>query len=85
VVRLANAAAHELNNPLTVVIGLLGMLERQLNDRPHAIDQINRMARAADRLREIIQQLARITRLESFDHTANHLPPMLDIRRSTTP
>ena len=84
-VRLANAAAHELNNPLTVVIALLSVLERQLNDRPHAIDQIKRMASAADRLRETIQQLTRITRLESFDHTHSHLPPMLDIRRSTTP
>jgi GAF domain-containing protein len=85
VVRLANAAAHELNNPLAVVIGRLGMLERQLNDRPDAIDQIERMASAADRLRETIQQLTRITRLESFDHNDSHLPPMLDIRRSTTP
>jgi GAF domain-containing protein len=85
VVRLANAAAHELNNPLAVVIGHLGMLERQLNDRPDAIDRIERIASAADRLRETIQQLARITRLESFDHTNSHLPPMLDIRRSTTP
>jgi GAF domain-containing protein len=85
VVRLANAAAHELNNPLTVVIARLWMLEHQLNDRPDAINQIERMASAADRLRETIQQLTRITRLESFDDTASNLPPMLDIRRSTTP
>jgi signal transduction protein with GAF and PtsI domain len=85
VVRLANAAAHELNNPLTVVVRHLWMLERQLNGRPDAIDRIEQMAGAADRLRETIQRLTRITRLESFDHTDNHLPPMLDIRRSTTP
>lgn len=78
--RLANTLAHELNNPLTVVMGHLMLLEG-LSDREVA-DRAARARTAVDRIVEVVRRLRHITRLEPFGHTAADLPPMFDIWRS---
>lgn len=80
VTSLANSVAHEINNPLTVLIGHLGLLEG-LADAEAAM-RVQHMRSAAERLREIVRRLQHLTRLEMFEHTAPGLPPMLDIWRS---
>jgi signal transduction histidine kinase len=77
VAALANAAAHEINNPLTV---LIGNLER-LNDAGDPAGRIERMRAAIARIGDIVSHMAHITRLEPADQSAE-LPRMLDIRRS---
>jgi len=78
--RLANTLAHELNNPLTVVMGHLILLEG-LSDR-EAAARAARARTAADRIVEVVRRLRHITRLEPFRHTSIDLPPMFDIWRS---
>jgi signal transduction histidine kinase len=78
VAELANAAAHEINNPLTIVIGQLALMER----RRAGPDAVERARAAAARIRDIVRHMARITRLERSKGWSTSLPPMLDIRRS---
>jgi len=78
VAQLANAAAHEINNPLAVIVGRLELLRRDLNT-----DQRGRLApivEASKQIAKIITHMGRLTRLETLDD----LPasPMLDLRRS---
>jgi signal transduction histidine kinase len=77
---LANAAAHEINNPLTIVLGRLELLV------PHADPETRRrleaMLAAANRIRTIVERMTRITRLETLD-LASYLRPTLDIVRSS--
>jgi PAS domain S-box-containing protein len=78
VAQLANAAAHEINNPLAVIVGRLELLRRDLNT-----DQRGRLApivEASRQIAKIITHMGRLTRLETLDD----LPasPMLDLRRS---
>jgi GAF domain-containing protein len=80
VAMLANAAAHEINNPLTIVLGRLELLV------PHADPETRRrleaMLAAANRIRTIVERMTRITRLETLD-LASYLRPTLDIVRSS--
>ncbi len=77
VANLANAAAHEINNPLTVIVGNLELAARQAGD---TIPRIDQTLQAAKRVQEIVARMRRITRIEMAD---SRLPPMLDIRRSS--
>ena len=81
VAQLANAAAHEINNPLAVIVGRLELLRRDLTT-----DQRGRLApivEASKQIAKIITHMGRLTRLETLDD----LPasPMLDLRRSSEP
>ncbi len=76
---LANAAAHEINNPLSVVVGNLEILgSTSAGDR-----RIAAALNAAHRIHDIVERMSRITRVEMLDRSAPELPPMLDIRRSS--
>jgi PAS domain S-box-containing protein len=79
---LAGAAAHEINNPLVVVLGALELVEQ----RGAAGDADARLLRAArdagHRIRDIVARMVRITRVEATP-AAGHLPPILDLQRSS--
>ncbi len=79
VMHLANAAAHKINNPLAVVIGQLHFLAK---DPAVPAPRVAAIQDAADRIREIVQQMLRITRLELVQPRP-HVPDMLDLERST--
>jgi GAF domain-containing protein len=81
VMSLANSVAHELNSPLTVVIGHLALLDGQGD--PEVLRRVEGAQAAAGRLAEVVRRLQRITHLEMFRQTAPDLPPMLDIWRSS--
>ena len=87
VARLANAAAHEINTPLSVITGHLTLLAQQLASSPDAMQRMEKAHNACRRISEMIAHMGRITRLE-FVETTPGLPPILDLRRSgegTTP
>ncbi len=81
VTQLANAAAHEINNPLTVILGRLELLGRRADD-PDVRRKFEAALRAAHQIRDIVERMVRITRLEPMD-LPGHLPPTLDIERSS--
>ena len=80
---LANAAAHEINNPLTTVVGRLEMLiERLPEDSPERT--LGEKARAAcDQIHEIVTRMHHVTRIEYLIGPGQELPPTLDIRKSS--
>jgi PAS domain S-box-containing protein len=79
---VANAAAHEINNPLTVIVGSIELLQRRLSGDPSESKWIDRAIEAAQRIREIIARMTRITRVEASGAFPG-VPAMLDIRRSS--
>jgi signal transduction histidine kinase len=83
VAKLANAAAHEINNPLAVIAGHLDLLERKYEDDPDTSMRIGRARQACHRIAQMIVHMGRITRLEVAEEQSPNLPPILDLRRSS--
>lgn len=79
---LARAAAHEINNPLAVVIGSLDLLARRLPAEAKEGELIDQAIAGGTRIRDIVARMARIMRVVAEPPTAN-LPPILDIRKSS--
>ena len=79
---LANAAAHEINNPLAIVVGQLELLRRRSEDDDRAtLARIEMATAAARRISDIIGKMASITRLERLPASSS-VPPLLDLHRS---
>ena len=79
---LAAAAAHEINNPLSVVVAQASFLAREVEVAAHG--RIEAIRDAAARIAQIVADLSRIDRLEQVP-SRPHLPDMLDLRGSTGP
>ena len=80
----AHAAAHEINNPLMAVVGGLALVARGV---PTNSDQARWIAGAkggADKIRDIVKRMNQITKVEEVQQQGA-LPPMLDLRKSSTP
>jgi PAS domain S-box-containing protein len=85
VTKLANAAAHEINNPLTVVGGNLQLLAERLRDRPELGRYFERGERAIRQIADMISHMTRITRLTPLSGVDTGGVPTLDLRRSSEP
>ena len=85
VAKLANAAAHEINNPLTVVGGNLQLLSERLRDRPELARYFERGERAVRQIADMISHMTRITRLTPLTSVDTGGVPTLDLRRSSEP
>jgi len=84
VAALANAAAHEINNPLSIILGNLEVVARRPDTAASTVTlRVDAMLAASRRIAGIVGSMRRITRLESVPAPAN-LPPMLDLKRSST-
>jgi two-component system, cell cycle sensor histidine kinase and response regulator CckA len=83
IAHLANGAAHEINNPLTTVVGRLDMLALHVaaGSEPHRL--LMRARQASERIREIVERMHHITRVEYLTGSDEGLPPILDIRKSS--
>jgi len=79
VTQLANAAAHEINNPLSVITGQLHFLAR---DPAVPAARVSQMQEAADRISHIVRQMLHLTRAEVLEQHRD-LPEMLDLYRSS--
>ncbi len=82
---LANAAAHEINNPLAVVMGALELLQPNLVPGGPEARLLARALEGVGRIRDIVARMTRITRIEELPGDDGRLPPVLDIRRSSEP
>ena len=81
---LARAAAHEINNPLTVVLGGLGLVARKAPPESEEAKWIERAREGGERIRDIVARMNRITQIEEAPQIGA-LPPILDIKKSSEP
>lgn len=79
---VASTAAHEINNPLAVVIGSLDLLLRQVPAGGRERQLVDRAVSAGERIRDIVARLTKIRRIAESQQNAN-LPAVLDLQRST--
>jgi signal transduction histidine kinase len=85
VAALANATAHEINNPLTVVEVSLELLEAKSPVQATSHVHINRAQRAIRRITSMIEHMQRITRLERLGSLDTAGVDTLDLRGSSDP
>ena len=79
IMQLARAAAHEINNPLAVLMGQLALLDIEQRGNP----RIEKSLVAVRRIRDIVARMIRINRIETLVPGSSELPPMLDLRKSS--
>ena len=82
VASLAAAAAHEINNPLAVIMGYAQLLACKVD--AHGRGQIDEILEALSRIQEIVRRMKCVTRIELTEE-ARDLPEMLDLIRSSEP
>jgi PAS domain S-box-containing protein len=85
VAALASAAAHEINNPLTVVVGNLALLKTRLAGHPQALVHFERCERGMRRITEMIGHMQHLTRLAPLQGLDTAGVPVLDLKRSSEP
>jgi len=78
---LAQAAAHEINNPLAIIMGYTKMLEDRLPPGTEESSWTRTCRSAAGRIRDAVARLGRIVRIEST-HPTGDVPAILDTERS---
>jgi PAS domain S-box-containing protein len=65
IVALAGTAAHELNQPLTSVMGYAELLKRRMKQEDPAYRPVDIIYREAERMAEIVRKIGKITRYET--------------------
>jgi len=65
IVALAGTAAHELNQPLTSVMGYAELLKRKLKEDDFSYRPVDIIYREAERMAEIVRKIGKITRYET--------------------
>ncbi|MBI4589293.1 MAG: PAS domain S-box protein [Candidatus Rokubacteria bacterium] len=83
ITELARATAHEINNPLTALIGNLELLRTDGSPEDENVKRATVAVEMGFRIRDIVARLMRITRRE-IDAGIPSMP-MLDIRKSSDP
>ncbi len=71
IVELAGTAAHELNQPLTSVMGYAELLKRKLKPEDAAFRSVDIIYREAERMAEIVRKIGKITRYETKAYVGN--------------
>lgn len=83
IAELAGATAHELNQPLTSVLGYAEMAKRKLGD-PDAVDRIvDTIIAEAERMADIVRKIGRITKYETKSYVGGQR--IVDLDRSSEP
>ena len=82
VASLAAAAAHEINNPLAVIMGYAQLLTDKVDAQGQG--QIDEILEALSRIQEIVARMKRVTRID-LTEPAPYLPEMLDLNGSSDP
>ncbi len=81
---LAQAAAHEINNPLAVIVGYLQLLGDRAQAGSQEAKWLGMSLEAAERIKEAVARLRRIVRVESTQPTGS-TPAILDTEKSSRP
>ena len=82
VAELAGTAAHELNQPLTSVIGYAELLRRNLHETPHLCNAAGVIIGESERMAEIVRKIGRITRWETKEYVG--ATKILDLEKATS-
>lgn len=80
VASLANGAAHDINNPLTVIRGVLELLVQRSEEKV-SLHRLTPALRAIEQIAETIRRMSHITRLELVPDAPGDMT-MLDLRES---
>jgi PAS domain S-box-containing protein len=80
---LAGAAAHELNQPLTSVLGFSELLFRRTQEAERGREELQAILREAERMAGIVKKIGRITRYETQPYVGN--TRIVDIDRASDP
>lgn len=81
VAELAGAAAHELNQPLTSVMGYAELLKRRLDTETPAFAAAEVILNEAERMAEIVRKIGKITRYETKSYVGH--AKILDLDRAS--
>jgi PAS domain S-box-containing protein len=84
VAQLANAASHEINNPLTVIAAQMVMMEQEYERDEQSQKRFERIDEALKRIRDISARLRHLSRLEVADGAPGG-SEMLDLTKSSPP
>ena len=79
-IELAGAAAHELNQPLTSVMGYAQMLLRKLGAKDPHLRIVETILHEAERMAGIVRQLGSLTRYETKSYVGG--AQIIDLNRS---
>jgi PAS domain S-box-containing protein len=80
---LAGAAAHELNQPLTSVLGYSELLFRRTHEQDHGREELHAILREAERMAAIVKKIGTITRYETMSYVGS--TRIVDLDRSSDP
>jgi PAS domain S-box-containing protein len=80
VAELAGAAAHELNQPLTSIIGYAQLIERQSAKEASHLRAVGVIMSEAERMADIVKKIGKITKYETTDYVGS--AKMLDLDRA---
>jgi len=81
IAELAGAAAHELNQPLTSILGYAEIIRRRADDRGVVDSAVGVILREAERMAEIVRKIGKITRYETKSYVGT--AKILDLDRSS--
>jgi len=81
IAELAGAAAHELNQPLTSVLGYAELIRRRADDPASVHSATAILLSEAERMAEIVRKIGRITRYETKSYVGSS--KILDLERSS--
>jgi PAS domain S-box-containing protein len=78
---LAGTTAHELNQPLTSVLGFAELLKRKLKTDDESYKRVDTIFREAERMKEIVKKIGKITRFELKSYVGES--QILDLERTS--
>lgn len=78
---LAGTTAHELNQPLTSVMGYAELLKRKMDESDPKYKAASTILREAERMAAIVKQIGQITRYETKPYVGD--TRIIDLKRST--
>jgi PAS domain S-box-containing protein len=80
---LAGAAAHELNQPLTSILGFSELLFRRSENDGKGREELEQILHEAERMALIVRRIGKIARYETKDYVGNRR--IVDLERSSEP
>jgi signal transduction histidine kinase len=81
IAELAGAAAHELNQPLTSVMGYAQLLKKRLEGNPSGLSAADVIFSEAERMAEIVRKIGKITKYETRPYVGSS--KILDLDKSS--
>jgi two-component system cell cycle response regulator len=83
VVEMAGAASHELNQPLTAILGNLQLISAKLPPDDPMMERVNKVLNQVDRMVELVKKIGKITRYKTKKYAEN--VNIIDIEKSSHP